>query len=151
MNATMSRRAVLVLASIAWAGSASVASAAPTPFNVTLNGAQQVPPVQTSGSGMAVVTYDPATRDMTWSITYSGLSSEVTMAHFHGPAPEGKNAGVLVWLSKKGEPAASPITGKATLTAAQAEQFMAGQWYMNVHTKDHPGGEIRGQVIPPKG
>jgi len=33
----------------------------------------------------------------------------------------------------------------------QAQQFMAGDWYVNVHTKEHPGGEIRGQVMPPKG
>jgi hypothetical protein len=43
------------------------------------------------------------------------------------------------------------MTGQATLTPAQAEQFMAGDWYINVHTQDHPAGEIRGQVMPPKG
>jgi hypothetical protein len=25
---------------------------------------------------------------------------------------------------------------------------MAGKWYYNVHTKEHPGGEIRGQIMP---
>jgi len=36
------------------------------------------------------------------------------------------------------------------LTPDQATQFAAGQWYVNVHTSAHPGGEIRGQVTPPK-
>ncbi len=151
MNAAVSRRTVLVLGSLAWAGSVTFALAAPPSFDVPLTGAQQVPPVQTSGSGKAVLTYDPSTRDMTWSVSYSGLSSPVTMAHFHGPAAEGKNASVVIWISKKGGSASSPITGQATLTPAQGEQFTSGNWYINVHTQDHPAGEIRGQVIPPKG
>ena len=150
MSRAVSRRAVLVLASLAWAGSAAVVLAAPMTINVPLSGAQQVPPVQTSGSGTATLTYDPATRHLTWSVTYSGLPSDVTMSHFHGPAAAGKNASVLIWISKQGTPPASPITGETTLTPEQAQQFMAGDWYVNVHTKDHPGGEIRGQVVPPK-
>ena len=43
----------------------------------------------------------------------------------------------------------SPITGQTKLTPQQAQQFMAGDWYINLHTNDHPGGEIRGQVVPP--
>jgi len=150
MNEEISRRAMLVLAAFACAGSAAVALAAPMTINVPLSGAQQVPAVQTSGSGTAVLTYDPATRHLTWSVTYGDLSSDVTMSHFHGPAAAGKNAGVLIWISKQGTPPASPITGETTLTPEQAQQFMAGDWYVNVHTKDHPSGEIRGQVTPPK-
>ena len=77
------------------------ARAAAESFKVPLSGAQQVPPVQTSGSGSADLTWNPATRVVTWSITYSGMSSPVTMAHFHGPATAGKNAPVLVWLGVK--------------------------------------------------
>jgi CHRD domain len=126
----------------------SPAFAAPQSFTVPLTGQQQVPPVQTSGSGTANLTYDPSTREVTWSITYSGLGTPATMAHFHRGAT-GKNGPVVVWLSKKGAPPSSPITGKADLTAAQAKQFAAGAWYVNVHTKAHPAGEIRGQVMPP--
>ncbi len=126
------------------------ALAAPIAFTVQLTGAQQVPPVQTGGSGTADLTYDPQSRVVTWSITYSGLSSPATMAHFHGPAGPGKNAPIKVWLTKRGGPVSSPITGQATLTPAQAQQFMAGEYYINVHTTVHPGGEIRGQVVPPK-
>ncbi|MBV9777314.1 MAG: CHRD domain-containing protein [Acetobacteraceae bacterium] len=115
-----------------------------------LSGAQQVPPLQIPGGGTAKLTYDPSTRVVTWSITYSGLSSPVTMAHFHGPVPEGKNAPVVLWLTKRNELGPSPITGRATLTPAQAEQFTKGLWYVNVHTQDNPAGEIRGQVVWPK-
>ncbi|HVC61515.1 MAG TPA: CHRD domain-containing protein [Acetobacteraceae bacterium] len=127
-----------------------IALAAPASFTVPLSGAQQVPPVTTSGSGTATLSYNAGTHMVTWSVAYSGLSSPATMAHFHGPAAAGKNGPVTLWLSKKGAPVSSPITGKARLTAAQAKQFMAGEWYVNVHTKDHPAGEIRGQVMPPK-
>jgi CHRD domain len=152
MNQRVSRRLVLIAtAALAPAGLAvGSAMAAPATFTVPLSGAQQVPAVQTNGSGTATLTYDPATRSLTWSVVFSGLSSDATMAHFHGPAASGKNAGVLIWVSKQGAPPASPITGETTLTPEQAQQFMAGDWYLNVHTKEHPGGEIRGQVTPPK-
>jgi hypothetical protein len=127
------------------------ALAAPIAFTVPLTGAQEVPPVQTSGSSTANLTYDPQTRVVTWSITYNDLSSPATMAHFHGPAGPGKNAPVVIWLTKQGGgPVPNPITGQTKLTPAQAQQFMAGEWYVNVHTTAHPAGEIRGQVLPPK-
>lgn len=147
----VSRRTLISLTSLALAGSTVIARAAPVSFTVALTGAQQVPPVTTPGSGSASLTYDPGTRVVKWSVTYSGLSAPVTMAHFHGPAASGANAPVLIWISKKGEAVASPITGEATLTPEQAQQFAAGQWYINVHTQAHPAGEIRGQVMPPKG
>jgi hypothetical protein len=141
---------IILVALFGAAPSGAGALAAPLSFTVDLTGAQQVPAVQTPGSGTADLTYDPGTRVVTWSITTRDLSGPATMAHIHGPAGSGKNAGVLVWLSKKGAPAANPITGQATLTPAQAQEFMAGQTYINVHTRAHPGGEIRGQVVPPK-
>ena len=149
MCLAISRRALVALTALAWAAP-TVAFAAPASIDVPLSGAQQVPPLQIPGSGTAKLTYDPSTRVVTWSITYSGLSSPVTMAHFHGPAPEGKNAPVALWLTKRNELGPSPITGRATLTPAQAEQFMKGLWYVNVHTQDNPAGEIRGQVVWPK-
>jgi hypothetical protein len=151
MNISISRRIVIVAAcTIGIAAWAVASKAAPESFKVALAGAQQVPPVETAGKGTADLTYDPATRMVTWSISYDGLSAPATMAHFHGPAAAGKNGPVTVWLSKQGSPVASPIKGEATLTPEQAAQFTAGEWYINVHTQAHPGGEIRGQVVPPK-
>jgi CHRD domain len=151
LDKAISRRAVMVLAALfSVAGTVGLAQAAPVSFSVALSGAQQVPPVQTPGSGTADITFDPATRVVTWSITYGGLSSDVTMAHFHRGA-EGKNGPIVIWLTPHGGPVSSPITGSTTLTPVQAQNFEAGNWYINVHTRDHPAGEIRGQVIPPKG
>ena len=65
------------------------------------------------------------------------------MAHFHGPAAPGANAGVaLGW----GNNPTSPFHGSATLTQQQMQQLQSGQWYANVHTAQNPGGEIRGQM-----
>ena len=103
----------------------------------------------TAGKGSADLSWNPSTRVVTWDITDSGLTGPVTMAHFHN-GPEGKNGPVVIWLTKQGTEATGEIKGEATLTAEQAKQFEAGDWYVNVHTKDHPAGEIRGQVKPPK-
>jgi CHRD domain len=150
MSITLSRRlfipATCLLGIALWAGPSQ---AAPEAFKVPLTGAQQVPPVQTAGTGTADLTYDPTTHVIKWSIMYSGLSGPVTMAHIHAAA-EGKNGPVQIWLTKKGSPVGNPIKGHATLTPEQAKDFEAGQWYINVHTESHPGGEIRGQVMPPK-
>jgi len=135
------------LAGIAWVG---CVAAAPVTFEVPLSGAQQVPPVKTAGTGTADLTWNPTKRTVSWHITYRDMSSPVTMAHFHH-APKGENGKVRVWLTHRGRPVASPIVGKATLSRTEAKQFEAGEWYINVHTKKHPAGEIRGQVIPPKG
>jgi hypothetical protein len=56
----------------------------------------------------------------------------------------------VIWLSKEGNSTTSPITGQATLTPEQAQQFAAGEWYVNVHTQAHPAGETRDQVVPQK-
>jgi CHRD domain len=147
------RRAVLALAGVACAGALSLAQAAPMSFSVPLNGSEQVPAVTTNGAGDAKLTYDPDARHVTWDIKSHGLSSSVTMAHFHGPAEAGKNAPPVIWLTKKGStstPITGDIKGEATLTKDQAQDFLAGKYYINVHTQNHPDGEIRGQVMPPK-
>jgi hypothetical protein len=149
MHPSMPRWLWPFLACMLWLGAPLLAAAAPMSFQVKLDGAQQVPPLQIDGGGVADLTYDPATKILTWNVTFSGLSGPATMAHFHGPAPAGKNAGVLIWISTKGKQAMSPLVGQATLTDDEAADLMAGKLYINVHTAKNPGGEIRGQVIPP--
>jgi CHRD domain len=144
------RRIPIVMAcsmGIFWTG---MAQAKEISFKVALSGTQCVPRVEMGGSGAASLTYDPETRAVTWSITYKGTSGRPTMAHFHGPASPGKNGPIVIWLTKEGSPAEDVIKGKATLTPAQAQQFAAGEWYVNVHTQAHPACELRGQVILPR-
>jgi hypothetical protein len=79
--------------------------------------------------------------------SFSNLSSNATAAHIHGPAAAGANADILFGL--EGIPAAtSGIIPDQTIaiTAAQVTQLKAGQHYFNVHSGNHSGGEIRGQI-----
>lgn len=112
-------------------------------MKATLDGKSEVPPNASAGTGTADIDYDPASKKLSWKVTYSGLSGPATMAHFHGPAEAGKNAGVAVPIPNA---AASPVEGSATLTDAQAADLMAGKYYVNIHTAANPAGEIRGQV-----
>ena len=108
-----------------------------------LSGASEVPPVMSSASGTVEATLNKQTSELSWTVTYSGLSGPATGAHFHGPAMAGANAGVVVPITGS---LASPIRGVASLTAAQAADLMAGKWYVNLHTAANPNGEIRGQL-----
>jgi hypothetical protein len=139
----------LALAGCASKPMATDASASQTPmmstqtFRATLSSAAEVPANASTGTGNLEASFDKASGVLRWKLTYSGLSGPATMAHFHGPAMPGANAGVVVPLPS----AASPAEGQATLTPAQAADLVGGRWYINVHTAQNPGGEIRGQVL----
>jgi hypothetical protein len=109
-----------------------------------LKGSNEVPPNNSSATGSMTGTFDPASKKLTYTVNYSGLTGNPTGAHFHGPADPDKNAGVAVPI--QGNLGVSPIRGEATLTDAQAADMQGGKWYVNLHTAAHPGGEIRGQV-----
>jgi hypothetical protein len=123
-------------------GGSSMISSVQT-FRATLSSAAEVPANASGGTGTLEASLDKNTSILKWKLTYSGLTGPATMAHFHGPAMPGTNAGVVVPFPS----AASPAEGQATLTPAQVADLMAGKWYTNVHTAQNPGGEIRGQVL----
>ena len=100
------------------------------------------PNVASEGTGTGDFTFDPETMELSWTIEYEGLTGPASAAHIHGPADPGANAGVVVPFTS----AASPITGSATLTEAQAADLAAGRYYVNIHTAANRGGEIRGQI-----
>jgi len=102
------------------------------------------PGITSSGKGAATASLDTATKTLTWSVEYSGLSGPATAAHIHGPADPGADAGVVVPFTGN---LASPIKGSATLTDTQIAQLEAGKWYVNIHTAANKGGEIRGQLV----
>jgi hypothetical protein len=132
----------LVLASFAVMVAGS-ASAATEKFHATLTAASEVPPSKSTGSGEATASLDTATHELTYDVTFTGFASDVTAAHIHGPAPEGKNAGVVVPL---GNTPTSPIHGSTKLTPEQEKELVAGMYYVNIHSKNNPGGAIRGQL-----
>ena len=110
--------------------------------NVSLTGAEEVPPVSTSGSGSGSfrVAEDGT---VTGSVTTKGVPG--TMAHIHQGA-KGQNGPVIVPLTKSGDTYSVPPGRK--LTDAQMKAFKAGQLYVNVHTAQNKGGEVRGQLQP---
>jgi hypothetical protein len=113
-------------------------------FQATMSATSEVPPTKSTGSGEATATLDTVTHQLTYDVTFKGFASDVTMAHFHGPAAVGKNAPVVVPLGVK---PTSPIHGTVTLTPEQQQQLVSGQWYANVHTTNNPAGAIRGQML----
>ena len=143
MQTMIIRSGFIGLALAALLGAGSGAMAETVKFKANLNAQSQVPPNDSRGTGNADITYDTATKNLTWTVTFRELKGPATAAHFHGPAEAGKNAGVVIPI---GNNPASPANGMATLTDAQAADLMAGNWYVNVHTAEHRGGEIRGQV-----
>ncbi len=120
------------------------ALAADMEFSAAMSGATEVPPKTTPGMGDVLASLDTKTKVLTYTVTFENLTGPATMAHFHGPAAPGANAGVAVPL---GTQPTSPIHGTATLTDAQMKDLLAGKWYANVHTAANPGGEIRGQMV----
>jgi hypothetical protein len=113
-------------------------------YSAKLDGASETPPNDSKGSGMVDAHFDTATKVLTWTVTYSDLTGPATAAHFHGPAPVGKPAGVMVPVKSE---LASPMKGMATLTDDQAKALTDGMMYFNVHTAANKAGEIRGQLM----
>lgn len=108
-----------------------------------LRGSNEVPPVAGNASGQVDAVLDKHTGVLKWQLSYAGLSGPATAAHFHGPAMVGANAGIALPFTGV---VTSPMSGHATLTAAQMADLLAGKWYANIHTARNPGGEIRGQM-----
>jgi len=122
---------------------AAPSMAAVMTFKASLSAASEVPKNDSKGTGSVTVTYDDASKKMTWKGSYKDLSGPATAAHFHGPAPVGKNAGVMIPITPNGP----EFEGSATLTDAQAKALEDGELYVNVHTAANKGGEIRGQLV----
>ncbi|GAA4301618.1 CHRD domain-containing protein [Nibribacter koreensis] len=109
----------------------------------TLSGTEEVPANSSSGTGTIMGSYNKDTKVLSYTLTFSGLTSATTMAHFHKGAV-GVSGPPVVNISET--TFSSPITKEVVLTDAQAADLMAGLWYVNVHTTTYPGGEIRAQI-----
>lgn len=141
----MSRNALLP-AAVALALFTGPAFAEMLMFKGDLTGGAEKPPAMSKGAGKIEATLDATTNKLTWKGEYQGLEGAETMAHFHGPALPGANAGPVVGADAK----KSPFEGSATLDATQVKDLENGKWYFNIHTDKHPDGEIRGQLTRAK-
>ncbi len=130
-----------------------------------LDGFQQVPSILTDGTGTFRAKISEDSTSISYTLTYSGLSSSVTAAHIHFAQP-GVNGGVIAFLcGGGGKPACPPSGGTVTgiITAADilavsgqgitagdfagaVRAIESGNTYVNVHSTIYPMGEIRGQI-----
>ncbi|HKJ43365.1 MAG TPA: CHRD domain-containing protein [Sunxiuqinia sp.] len=93
--------------------------------------------VSTSASGSVSASYDPATYQLSYTINWSGLSSEVSDMHFHDNGP------VIVHIEGFSSNMSGSVTGTATLTKDQESDLAAGKIYAQIHTMNYPAGEIK--------
>lgn len=115
-------------------------------FIAHLNPQQEVPSTASNGSGVCVVTLNAAETSISASCTYQGLTSALQADHIHGNAAPGVNAGILFNFAATGGISGSFNAGPFAVTPAQVANMRAHLWYVNLHTVNFPGGEIRGQL-----
>jgi hypothetical protein len=113
----------------------------------TLRAAQERPKpkgklARAKGTFTATVSRSGTTGVITWRLTFSKLSGRAIAAHIHSGA-RGKAGPVIVPLCA---PCRSGAHGRATVDASVLDALESGRTYVNVHTKNNPAGEIRGQI-----
>ena len=142
------RKLFIIAAVLALAACATYQDNAPSwmpgsgAVSVKLSGADEVPPVQTSGSGSGTIRVG-SDGSVSGSVTTTGVQG--TMAHIHQGA-KGENGPVIIPLTKNGDTYTVPAGAK--LNDAQMKAFKEGRLYVNVHTARNKGGEVRGQLQP---
>lgn len=136
-------RSKLQLAVVAVLLGASFGLANAKDVKVTLTGKQEVPPVTTAAKATGEITIK-ADKSVTGKITAKGI--EGTMAHIHMAAP-GKNGPPIITL-EKGADGSWTVPEGSMLTDEQYAAFKAGNLYVNIHSAEHKGGEIRTQLKP---
>lgn len=144
MNKSYAFFAMLSLTTIF--GSCSKDDSTPTPtastttnLTANINGAQQVPANASTATGTFAGTYDSSNKQLTYTVTFQGLTP--TSAHIHTGAPGASGAVAIPFTSLT-----SPITGTVSLTADQANSLLVTGMYVNIHSSNFGGGEIRGDI-----
>ena len=119
----------------------------PMQVGATVNGPSEVPPIASAGTGTALMNI--VSNKLSYVVTYTNLTSNANNGHIHGPAPVTVGgAGVLIGFSPTPSGTFGTISNSATLTALQLFYIVSGQTYVNIHTVNNGGGEIRGQLYP---
>ena len=123
-------------------------------FETDLSGAQEVPPVVTEGVGEAKFESDGMSVD--YELKWDDLTTPAFAAHIHcGTTGVNGPVGVTLFAGAGGTEGevraafSAPNPGNACGWQDLSDVLGAmatGGAYVNVHTQQHPGGEIRGQV-----
>ena len=92
--------------------------------------------VVTSATGTTTATFNPVTRELSYTLTWNGLGTNPVNMHFHDAGP------VIAPIEGFPETMSGTISGKVTLTIEQASDLAAGKIYSQIHTEDYPGGEV---------
>jgi CHRD domain-containing protein/PEP-CTERM motif-containing protein len=145
-NSTITRLTA-VLAALAL--SSTLASATIYNFTATLNGANEVGPTGSLGTGSGTFAFDDVANNILGSVSFTGLGSPATLSHIHVGAP-GANGGVIVSFVPYTPAATSGLIAPGIPLAfpvANIPALFAGNTYFNIHTGTFPGGEIRGQLV----
>lgn len=162
----MRRRLIVLLATVSLVGVSSVPALGQdhnTNFRTHLTGGNEVPAVDTNAQGQAIFKLSRNGTELHYKLIVANIE-DVLMAHIHLGEP-GENGPVTVWLY----PAAPPpqlIPGRTQGVLAEGvitdgdlvgplagmdlgdllSEMQSGNAYVNVHTPQHPGGEVRGQI-----
>ena len=134
-------------------------------FAATLSGTNEVPAVTSTATGTATFTYLSDIGSIFYRIDVAGIDSAV-LAHIHGPADNATNASVVINLFTGPVGCGTPCATKAAFTGTLAQGVLGelgapagmtmdsllvllrnSKAYVNVHTRAHGGGEIRGQIV----
>jgi hypothetical protein len=150
-NAVKSYRFVLLAAAVMafslggnWEPGA--AEAAVTTVDVHATGAEEVPAVVGPVSAYGRFRFDDVAQTLDYSVTVSGASPDfITAAHIHRGA-RGVNGPIVHNLSTSGF---TQVSGRINLSAADVRDLLAGDFYLNVHTRDHTAGAARAQIFLP--
>ena len=157
----MRRVLMVVAAGMIVLGTAGTVQAQTITFTATLTGSNETPApgVVTGAFGTASVTWDTATQTLSWIIDVWNMPSGTNNAHFHvgGPGVAGPTVVNIPFPPQISND--YRLTGSATSTNLTprsdqgirswedfAQSLMGGQIYINIHSNNNPGGEIRGQV-----
>lgn len=116
-----------------------------------MNTAQEVPQpvVPSSATGTIDASYSKSTKTLTYKVTWQGLTSDsIRGMHIHGIAGPGFAAPILQNFTGYPLKASGSYSGTlfADGTVIKEEDILANQFYVNIHTKANPAGEIRGQL-----
>jgi len=93
--------------------------------------------VTSSASGTATATFNSTTMVLSYSLTWSGLSSSPSVMHFHDNGP------VMAEITGFSPSISGSVSGTVTLNAQQATDLASGKIYAQIHTINTPAGEIK--------